>query len=391
LADRLTRLPGLRQFLLVSFTGFSGYAALLATAPTWAVHGGADEAGAGLVTFVLRGSTGLTQLGVPRMLARFGHAKVLAFGLLAIGGPAFGYLLSDALLPILAVSAVRGIGFGILTVTMSAMIAELVPPERLGAAVGVYGLSVATPMVVLLPAAVAIQQHASFGWVCLLGTIPVLGVPWALALAGHLNPEPPSVDPADTGPVGAQVWRPTVVLFVITAAGGALTTFLPQLAGGRTAAAALFVLGLLSALTRWRAGHLADRSGPDAMVAPLLVVGAAGLGLVVWGVAGHTRPVALLLGTALVAIAYGALQNLTLLVAFRGLSRAQIPRASSAWNIGYDAGTAVGALAVGAVASAASFELGFGVLALACLLALALLPGMLSDSRAGRRTPPPAP
>ena len=330
---------------------------------------------------MLLGSTVLTQLGVPRMLARFGHAKVLAFGLVAIGGPAFAYLLSDALLPILAVSAVRGIGFGILTVTMSAMIAELVPPQRLGAAVGVYGLAVATPMVVLLPAAVAIQQHASFAWVCLLGTLPVLGVPWALALAGHLNPEPLTAEETDAGPVGAHVWRPTLVLFVITAAGGALTTFLPQLAGGRTATAALFVLGLLSALTRWRAGHLADRSGPDSMLAPLLITGAGGLGLVVWGVADHPRPVALLVGTALVAIAYGALQNLTLLVAFRGLSRGQVPKASSAWNIGYDAGTAVGALAVGAVASAASFGLGFGVLGVACLLALALLPGTLARAK----------
>jgi hypothetical protein len=87
-------------------------------------------------------------------------------------------------------------------------------------------------------------------------------------------------------------------------------------------------------------------------------------------------------GTALVAIAYGALQNLTLLVAFRGLNRAQIPKASSAWNIGYDAGTAVGALAVGAVASAASFGLGFGVLGVSCLLALTLLPGLVRSRAA---------
>jgi predicted MFS family arabinose efflux permease len=359
------------------------------------VRGGASEAGAGLVTFVLLASTVLTQLGVPRLLGWFGHARVLAFGLVALGAPTAAYLLSDALVPILAVSVVRGIGFGILTVTMSAMIAELVPAARLGAAVGVYGLSVAAPMVVFLPAAVAIQQHASFAWVCLLGTIPVLGVPSALGLGRHLHADEPRVEatsPGSPGSVGAQVWRPTLVLFVITAAGGALTTFLPQLAGGRTAAAALFVLGLLSALTRWRAGHLADRSGPDAMVAPLLVVGAAGLALVVGGVAGQTRPVLLLLGTALIAIAYGALQNLTLLVAFRGLSRAQVPKASSAWNIGYDAGTATGALAVGAVASAASFGLGFALLGVGCLLALALLPGMVSGAgTAGASPPDPAP
>lgn len=373
--ESLTRLPGLRPLLVVSFAGFSGYAALLSTAPTWAVHGGASAAGAGLVTFVLLGSTVLTQLVVPGLLGRFGHGPVLVAGLLAIGGPAAAYALSDALAPVLVVSAVRGVGFGIITVTLSTVIAALVPPQRLGAAIGVYGLSVAAPMVLLLPAAVALQERAGFGWVCLLGSLPLLGVPWARGLARHL---PGRGEHERSARPARQVWRPTLMLFVITMAGGALMTFLPQLATGRVAALSLLVLGLLSALARWRAGHVADRRGPHRFLAPLLLVGALGLAIVVWAIASDHRGLALLAGTAVVAVAYGALQNLTLLVAFRGLGPAQVPAASSAWNIGYDAGTATGALAVGAVATATSFTVGFAVLAAACLAALALTPSRVS-------------
>lgn len=324
-----------------------------------------------MVTFVLLGSTVLTQLAVPALLARFGHGRVLLAGLLAIGAPAAAYLLSDALLPVLAVSAVRGVGFGILTVTLSAVIAALVPPERLGAAIGLYGLAVAAPMVLLLPGAVALQEHAGFVWACVLGTMPVLGVPWAISLGRDL---PTSADAERVSRPHDQVWRPTAVLFVITMAGGALLTFLPQLAGGRVAAVSLLLLGLVSALTRWQAGHLADRVGPEPFISPLLLIGAVGLVVVVWAVVRDHGGIAIIVGTTLLAVAYGALQNLTLLMAFRGLGPAQVAAASSAWNIGYDAGTAAGALAVGAVAAAWSFGVGFALLAAACVAALALVP-----------------
>ena len=61
----------------VSLTAFSGYAALLAVAPAWAVEGGANEAGAGLVNGVLLAATVVTQLFVPRLLRRFGTTPVL--------------------------------------------------------------------------------------------------------------------------------------------------------------------------------------------------------------------------------------------------------------------------------------------------------------------------
>src|SRR5699024_5103520 len=117
------RAPGVALLLAMTVLGFSGYAALLPVAPLWAVHGGADAVGAGLVNGVLMLFTVLTQLAVPTALRRLGWTPVLVAGLLLLGVPTAALGLSDALAPVLAISALRGLGFGVLTVTGSALIA----------------------------------------------------------------------------------------------------------------------------------------------------------------------------------------------------------------------------------------------------------------------------
>jgi len=98
---------------------------------------------------------------------------------------------------------------------------------------------------------------------------------------------------------------------VITASGGAILTFTPHI----LASPALGFFGLLAftgtaAASRWVAGGIADRFGATAAIAPLLFTGALGL-------------------------------------------------------LSFDAGTGLGAFAVGAIATVASYSVAFGVLALA--------------------------
>ena len=271
------RVPGMPALVAVSLTAFSGYAALLATAPAYAVSGGATEAGAGLVNGVLLAATVATQLCVPWLLRRFGTGPVLAASMVLMGLPALGYAVSDALVPVLAWSAVRGTGFGIVTVVGSTVVAHLVSPSRRGEAVGVYGLAVAAPMIVLMPAGVAVAESLGYGWVFAIAALPLVGFPWALSLGRRVDRTPPASVSA-----GAEVeahitdrdtvrlvLRPTVVLFAVTMAGGALMTFAPQLGlGGGWAAAALFAMSLASALARWRVGLLADRHGAGALRRP---------------------------------------------------------------------------------------------------------------------------
>ena len=100
---------------------------------------------------------------------------MLVAGLLLLGLPGPAYLVSSDLGWVLALSAVRGVGFGVLTVIGSAVVADLVPASRRGAAIGVYGLSVAVPNLLLLPGSVPVVDRWGFGPVFWVAALPVSG------------------------------------------------------------------------------------------------------------------------------------------------------------------------------------------------------------------------
>ena len=379
------RAPGMRNLAVLSVFGFSGYAALLAAAPLWAVNGGATAAGSGSVNGVLLAATVLAQLAVPRALARWGTGPVLVAGLLLLGVSAPGYLLSDGLGWVLGLSAVRGLGFGILTVVGSAVAARLVPASRRGAAIGVYGLAVAVPNLLLLPGSVPVVDRWGFAPVFWTAALPVLGVPSAVRLArvlrdtGHDRPVPTGEGSLDRLPILIGIVPPTVVLFSVTMAGGAVLTFAPQLTDPATAAFVLLIMGITTALSRWLIGALADRRGARPFLAPLLTCAAAAMAVCAWAVAREQGVLLIAAATAL-GLCYGALQNLTLVVAFAAVGRQQLPAASAVWNIGFDTGTASGAVLAGVLATAYSFPVSLATMAAFCLL-IAVLAVIVPSSR----------
>lgn len=361
---------------------------MLSVAPLWVVRGGVGSAGSGLVTGVLLLFTIMMQTAVPRLLRRFGAGVVLAGGLVALGLPSLGYALSDHLLPVLVISAVRGAGFGILTVSGSAIIAELVPTARRGEAVGVYGLAVALPNLVLLPVSVELADRVGFWLVFAVGLLPLVGVPSAWRLGRTLQAKRALAEPAydSTQPhapgrrrVLPRVTRPALVLFAVTLAGGGLMTFLPQVTETSTESVlGLFLLGATAALSRWGVGRIADQHGARRFLAGLLWLTGTGLALVALGLGVVHASWALLTGVTFVGLGYGALQNLTLVVTLGEVTQRDYGTASAVWNIGFDAGTGIGAVLVGAVAAASSFAVGFWVLA---AIAVAAVPLCRSPSR----------
>ena len=182
------QVPGMLALAWVSLTGFSGYAALLPVAPLWVVRGGADAAGAGLVNFVLLVATVLTQFGTPGLVRRIGWGHTLAASMVLLGVPALLHGLTADLFPVLALSAVRGVGFGLLTVAISAAAVLLVTPARRGAAVGAYSLAISLPLVALMPAGVWVAEAWGFWPVFAVSGLSLLGVPACYA-------RPPSTCP----------------------------------------------------------------------------------------------------------------------------------------------------------------------------------------------------
>ena len=355
----LWRLPGMTGLLVVALAGFTSYAIEMTTAPLWAARGGAGADRAGLVTGLLMLATVCAQLTVPAQARRLGLHGAMAVGLVLLGGGSLLYLVSDALVPVLVVSALRGVGFATLTVGCATALAALAPPGRLGEAAGLYGLVVALPNVLGLPAGVWLAQHVGFWLVFAIGAAPLLAVPAALA----------SLRGPATGPVEGsgydlalvrRIAGPCLTLFVVTVAGGTLMTFLPLTDGlGGVVTLSLLLFGVTSALGRWRAGAVVDRVGPDRLAVPLLVTAVVGM----VGVAAAARDGGLawlaVLGSLVAGVGYGALQNSTLVATMTRVGRHRHPAASALWNGAFDLGTGVGGAAAGALIGAAGFTAGY--------------------------------
>jgi len=370
--------PGFRLLLAMTGLGFAGFGILLPTAPLWAAHGGAGAAGVGTVNAVLMLVTVLTQTAVPAALRHVGWRPTLVVGLGLLGAPALLHPLSDDLSVVLALSAVRGVGFGVLTVCGAAAVARLVAPAARGRAIGAYGLAIAAPQLVLVPLSPWLAEHVGFTLVLLAAACPVAAIVPAARLGRLLDraaaapvPHQPSSSAARGVPrplVGA-----IVVLMAITTAGGALITFTPQFGiGPTTSLISLLALTGTAAISRWAFGTPADRYGVRPFLAPLLLLATAALAVIAWAIGDPDAPrdVVVPLAMAFVGISYGGLQNLTLVAAFAAVPERHSNLASAGWNIGFDTGTGIGSLAVGIIAAGGSFGPSVAATAVLCLLAV---------------------
>lgn len=370
----MLRIPGMPALVAMSVLGFTSFFLTLSSLPVYAVDQGVPEALAGLVTTVMLVATVACQLLVPAAVRRIGQPATLALGLIALGAPTPLLLVSGELWWLLSVSAVRGLGFAILTVLTPLVATQLAPPGSHGRAIGLYGLAVAVPNVAAVPLAVALTVAGHFPVVAVLGAVPVLAVP----LVGRFPPPPPPGARRVGGhrlPV-LSLAGVLALLLALTLAGGGIFAILPVQMSGSGAAVtwALALLGVTAAIARWRAGGLADRAGAARLLPAAAVIGVAGLAMLAGGAAGAGAGSGVLvaLGAAVFGVAYGAVQNLTLLLSFELAGPDRRAGASAAWNATYDAGTAVGALLIGAVAAGSSLPVAMaGCAALVVVSAIA--------------------
>lgn len=349
------RLPAMRQLIVLTFFGFTSFFATLSSLPAYAESSGISKGIAGSVTTAMLVCTVVVQMLVPAIVNRLGMATVLIIGMISLGAPSALYLLRQDLWWLLFVSVLRGAGFAILTVLGATLTARIAPPGRRGETIGLYGLAIAIPNLVALPAGVALTTTGNFTWVAWLAVAPLLALPVAgpLGRASGKEPDPQQKSrPSRAEIIG--VGLPSVMLLVVTLAGGGLLTFLPiERPDGRLSTIAIAVFGITAALCRWGAGLMADRIGtgvliPTALIASIIGLSAVAAGL--WAGTGGTANAIVIVAALVFGSGYGATQNLTLLEAFAHAKQHNL--ASATWNVCFDSGTAVGAFAVGLIAAA---------------------------------------
>jgi MFS family permease len=379
--------------LLSSFGALTSFYLLLSVTPMYAMSAGAGSAGAGLVTGSLMLTTVLAEFASPRLLGRFGYRAVFAAGALLLGGPAPALLLPHSMAIIIAVSIARGIGFGLATVVLGALVAASVPAERRGEGIGLAGVVACVPAIVALPSGVWLAQNTGYVVVIAITAIsalaPLAATPW-LRNPGETGPAGQQAGSGhaetDTAPAGllgslrtGGMLRPGLVFAATTVAAGVVASFLPLAAGvsAGVATLGLFAQAVTATASRWWAGRRGDRHGHAGLLIPGLLIAAAGMASLIW----VSAPVAVIAGMCLFGIGFGIAQNATFALMLDRAPASGYGTASALWNLAYDAGYGTGPIVFGVFVAHTGYPAAF---ALTGLLILAALVPAVRDRRPQR-------
>jgi MFS family permease len=362
--------------LLSSFGALTSFYLLLSVTPMYAVSAGAGSAEAGLVTGSLMLATVVAEFASARLMRRHGYRRVFAAGALLLGGPALALLGPHSVIVIVAVSLARGVGFGLNTVVIGALVATALPPERRGEGIGLAGVVACLPAIVALPSGVWLAGNAGYPVVIAITAVsalaPLAAIPWLTSPADHqVEADPDTAPPAGllaSLRSGGQL-RPSLVFAATTVSAGVVAAFLPLAAGvsGGAAALGLLVQAVASTASRWWAGRHGDRHGHAGLLVPGLLTAAAGMTLLIW----VTAPFALITGMCLFGIGFGISQNATFALMIDRAPASGYGTASALWNLAYDAGYGAGPAVFGVFVVYTGYPAAFALTGMLMLAALA--------------------
>lgn len=362
--DRTSLLsPALLLVCIASFGALVSFYLLLAVVPLFASSVGVNDIGAGLTTGALMIATVLTELVTPMLTEKLGRRTMFIIGLVLLGAPAFGLIGATTMLSILIVCVIRGIGFAIIAVLGSALVAALVPPQRRAEGLGLYGVVVGVPAIAALPVGVWMAAHVGFTAVFVVGALSAL-----LGIAALPGLRDQSVDADSSHPPVriADVFRsralagPAALFSLSAMATGVVVTFLALAlpsGSGNIVAAALLANASASTLFRWIAGRHGNRLGSSKLLVQGVIAAAAGTLLI----ALTFSAIAVVAGMMLLGAGFGIAQNASLSLMYERAPASAYDTVSAVWNIAYDAGLGVGSSCFGVLAAWAGYPAAFVV------------------------------
>lgn len=353
----------------ITFGAMVSFYLLAAAAPVFAADHIGGNFAAGASTAALMAGTVVAELSMRRLAHRFGSRHLIRAAVVLLGAPAaLTAVTPPSLAAFLVECAARGIGFGMLVVTTGVIVAETLPAERRGEGFGLYGIIVGLPSIVALPFGVWLAHAVGDRVVFMLAAVAAFsgaGLTSRISNAvGDDGDHPRLLQTIRCGRLGG----PACAFAATTVAVGVVVTFLPMAFAGSalTVTTALLAQAISSTAARWVAGRIGDRRGHDRLLAPGLIVAA--IGVVALALDGG-RIVAVMAMTAFGA-GFGIVISASLATMLERVTASHHAAVSALWNLTYDAGWGIGALAFGIVASRTGYALGFAITGLAMFIPL---------------------
>ncbi len=363
--------PATRQaqcVLIVSAAAFASMYLLFSAGPVMVART-TGSFGAGLVTTVFMTLTIVAQFLTPLGLRRLPPARLLLLSLLFLSLPSVVYALDVSAWVLVSAAAVRGIGFGLMTIVCTAMVSLYAEPGKQGAALGLYGLATSLTGIIAPSLGVLILEE----WGGLLVALAAFAIPLAgvlfLSPIQRATPSPVSArrEDSDSPPGKSWTWprfAPLAIFVPAAIAYGGSYTFLPLFSS--LAAMGLLLLGVGFAVGRIVGGRLVDRTRSAAVTGPFALIAALGLVMVAW----IPHPSLGVMASVILGFGIGGTASASLAGMMASVAPSQYGFVSTAWNLSFDLGIALGGLGLGLIIGPWGFAGGSAVLAAVMVLAV---------------------
>lgn len=364
-----------KSFINISvstFFIFTVFYALLTFVPLYVLEDlNGTVAEGGMATSVFLVSAIIMRLAAGMILDKFGNKEVLVFSVLMFTISTILYIFIGTFAALLLLRFFHGIWFSLVTTVAGAIAADIIPPERRGEGMGYYAIAMNLAVVAGPFIALTLQPLVSSRVIFIIfGAIMVIGFVCALLVQVQKIPKETAARRklALSNFLETKSMPIASVGFLISFAYASIITFISVYADAlgllQTASFFFVVYAVAMLLVRPFTGRLFDAKGPDYVIIPSIIVFAIGL----WTLSYTTSSWMLLLSGALIGLGYG-----TLLPSFQTLAIEAADKHRSGYATGtffafYDTGIAIGAVALGVMASALGYSKLYLTLAIFVLL-----------------------
>ncbi len=366
------------RFALVVTSGlcyFMALGVLLPIVPLFVKHElGRNDVAVGLAVGAFSLGAVILRPFAGRIGDRFGRRVLIVVGGVIVGSAGLLYLLASALVPLVLVRLLAGIGEAAFFVGAASMITDLAPEARRGEAISYWSIAVYGGLAFgpLIGNLLLDDDHFDRVW------LASASLAFLAAAIGLCTREVVSFDRASSAaaPRPPLISRPAIgpgtVLFLGLIGLAGFTEFVPLYVKeiGLNDSSGVFVLyGCLILGMRLLGAKVPDRIGPR--TAGTIATATSAVGLLI--MAAFAEPAGLYAGTVVFSIGMSFLYPAMLTLALTGLADNERGSAVGTVSSFFDLSQGVGALLLGVVAALAGYRGAFAAGALLGLAALALL------------------
>ncbi|WP_144554615.1 MFS transporter [Bacillus sp. X1(2014)] len=349
-----------KNFISISLSNFFlflTFYVLLVTLPIYAIQEFDSNASqAGLMTTVFLVSAIISRPLAGQWLEKSGHKKVLLTALIVFSGASLLYFFPKTIMGFLAIRLLHGVGFGMATTAVGAIVADLIPISRRGEGMGYFIMS--TNMAMVLGPFIGLTAIQQWGpeTLFIISVIVAVG-----ALITGLSVKVKETEPTDHPVIQSafsfkNLIEPSAVPIAIV--GGflaivysALLSFVSVFATEihLTEVSSLFfvVYAIVLLISRPFTGKWLDLYGPNVIVFPSIVLFA--IGMFVLSQSGTA--VSFLLSAGMIGLGWGTLFPTFQTIAIQDAAPRKRGLATATFLSIYDIGIAFGSFVVGLAAA----------------------------------------